>query len=664
MIDKNTDVIYNDRYVLIVPNQSELLTQGFVHSFNNVIHMCNSIEDIDSVYNFINRNNFLDIIFVDYILEYFELITRLNGKYNIKFIFTKSLSSLCDELNYFQFSKIFELYNQKVVKSIGFLDKSLYNSFYNRYDNIFHIVLDIDKLKKEDFEYDADKVGILSDLYDAKHSAYNQISAVSMLNKISVVPKLSKVPMSFFKTFDIKYNEVKSDQQLFESNGVNLYVNFTNSNPLVFIKSLDSGVPCIVGNNTFLSSKLNDYLMVKSDDDINEIKNKIESVLRDRDKILEIYDEFRKNYSNESVDSIEKFTDCSKTVTRTEKFEKDLTVVVPVYNTSDYIKKCLDSILDSLLPNSEVLVINDGSTDNSENIIMNYVNDYPDIIRYISQKNHGLGNVRNVALREAKGKYIASIDSDDSIDINFFNDAKEYMDQNIDVIICDWLTVTDNGNFPTPAIDWIFRDISKYEGLLYTTIMPSTCNKIMKKSLFDELNINYVEDKYEDLSTNPFILMKARTIKYINKPYYEYYIRGNSIMRSSAGYSMVNILKAFEDRMKVYKQNLFIDENTFKFYTYSWRIEEYIFNQLYDLDEKDLEDYINYIYDNVFDLVNYVFSLDMYSNVLNSLDENEKEYILQRNDAFCKHKLYEYIVKVRKLNNFFKLTPPIIYYGK
>ena len=135
-------------------------------------------------------------------------------------------------------------------------------------------------------------------------------------------------------------------------------------------------------------------------------------------------------------------------------------------------------------------------------------------------------------------------------------------------------------------------------------------------------------------------------------------------MRSSAGYSMVNILKAFEDRMKVYKQNLFIDENTFKFYTYSWRIEEYIFNQLYDLDEKDLEDYINYIYDNVFDLVNYVFSLDMYSNVLNSLDENEKEYILQRNDAFCKHKLYEYIVKVRKSNKFFKLTPPIIYYGK
>lgn len=664
MIEKNTDIIYNGKYVLIVPNVSELLTQGFVYSFDNVIHMDNCIEDIDCVYNFINKNNFLDIIFVDFILEYSELITRLNGKYNIKFIFTKSLSSLCDELNYFQFSKIFELYNQKVVQSIGFLDKSLYNSFCNKYDNIFHVVLDIEKKAINEDVNDNNKIGVLSDLLDAKHSAYNQISAIAMSNKIAVVSKLSKKSKCFFKTFNIKYDEVDSYQQLFESNAVNLYVNFTNSNPLVFIRSLDCGIPCVVGNNTFLDSNLNKYLMVKSDDDINEIKNKIDNALLDRKKILNLYSAFRDKYSKESIESIEKFTGCFRNDDNFCDFEKDITVVVPVYNTSEYIKKCLDSILDSLILNSEILVINDGSTDNSEEIIMKYVDKYPDIVRYIRQDNHGLGNVRNVALKEAKGKYIASIDSDDSINRYFFEDAKKFIDKNVDVIIYDWLTVTDNGNYPTAAIDWAFKDISRYEGLLYTTIMPSTCNKIIKKSLFNELNISYIEDKYEDLSTNPFILMRAKTIEYINKPYYEYYIRGNSIMRSSAGCSMINILKEFDNRLNMYKKFLLVNEIDFKFYTYSWRIEEYIFNQLYDLDEKDLEDYINYIYDNIFDLVCCIFSMDKYSNVLDSLGEEDKKYIIQRNNAFKKHKLYEYIIKARKSTKYFKLTPSIIYYGK
>ena len=61
-------------------------------------------------------------------------------------------------------------------------------------------------------------------------------------------------------------------------------------------------------------------------------------------------------------------------------------------------------------------------------------------------------------------------------------------ENNVDIIICDWLSVTDNSKFETPAIEWVFNDINKYEGLLYTTIMPSTCNKIIKKSLYDNMS--------------------------------------------------------------------------------------------------------------------------------------------------------------------------------
>ena len=99
--------------------------------------------------------------------------------------------------------------------------------------------------------------------------------------------------------------------------------------------------------------------------------------------------------------------------------------------------------------------------------------------------------------------------------------------------------------------------------------MPSTCNKIVKKSLYEKLNIKYIEDKYEDLSTNPFVLFEAKTLKYFPKGYYEYYIRENSIMRSSAGYSMIDIIKIVNDRLNKYKESISVEEEKFKYYTFS-----------------------------------------------------------------------------------------------
>ena len=236
------------------------------------------------------------------------------------------------------------------------------------------------------------------------------------------------------------------------------------------------------------------------------------------------------------------------------------------------------------------------------------------------------------------------------------------MKNNVDIIICDWLSVTDNSKFETPAIEWGFNDINKYEGLLYTTIMPSTCNKIIKKSLYDNLKIKFMEDKYEDLSTNPFIMLSAKTIKYINKPYYEYYIRSNSIMRSNAGYSMIDVLKEVNNRLDKYKKYINVDIEKFKFYTYSWRIEEFIFNQLYELNDKDLESFINYIYDNLYDVVVNIFNSSYYDKMLNNLDNDISSYIIERNKCFKNKKLKNFIKS--KSNKKIKLNAYMIYYGK
>ena len=130
--------------------------------------------------------------------------------------------------------------------------------------------------------------------------------------------------------------------------------------------------------------------------------------------------------------------------------------------------------------------------------------------------------------------------------------ALPYLKDGVDVVICDWMSVTDEKNFETAALDWVFEKRKKMEGLLYTTIMPSTCNKIFKKSLFLDNNVKYLEQKYEDLSANPLVLLKAETVKYIHKPYYNYYLRDNSLMRSKINpRQMVDALSYLDKKLKI-----------------------------------------------------------------------------------------------------------------
>ncbi|MDO4963600.1 MAG: hypothetical protein Q4E75_05875, partial [bacterium] len=107
-----------------------------------------------------------------------------------------------------------------------------------------------------------------------------------------------------------------------------------------------------------------------------------------------------------------------------------------------------------------------------------------------------------------------------------------------------------------------------------------------------------------------------------------------------------------------------INLDLLKFYTYSWRIEEYIFNQLYYIDLNDLDDYINYIYDNLYNLIISIINSKYYIETLNKINSDKKNYIIKRNEAFKNKELKDFIFKSRENNNFFKLTPPIIYYGE
>lgn len=660
-MEKRLDIIYNLKYLVIIPIGYKDMFESINYTFDNTIIMENNIEDVNLIIKFINQNNIKDIIFVDYFPDYTLIMNGLLEKHDYKILYTKTLASLSNIGNYDIYKTILELLNNNTIKSIGVLDESMYEVMKNT-KKATQIYLNIGEQEESK---ESNTIGLLNIQDNDYHSFYNELSAIKLYqDKIAKIRKPGPTTKEFISNFNIP-TIIKKDEDIIKNNCLNLNINFTEICTHNFLKSMNQSIPCIIGNNSFLTGDLEKYLVVNSDDNIDEIKEKIDYALKNKDKIMKLYQTFKKEYDKKTNKLVEEFLECKKEQKEKKEYEKLISVIVPVYNVEKYLEKSLDSIIEAAIDDMEILIINDGSTDNSEDIIKKYEKNYPELIRYIKKKNGGLGSVRNVGLKEAKGKYIASIDSDDTINPNFFIEAEKYLKEDIDLVICDWLSINeDKTSFETAAIEWALRDRNKYEGLLYSTIMPSTCNKIMKKSILDSLKLEYIEDKYEDLSLNPLFMLKAKTIKYINKPYYEYYLRSGSLMRSSAGYSMINIIKELNKRLDDNKDIVNVDINEFKYYTYSWRIEEYIMNQLYDLDKKEKDEYIDIIYKKLYEICNEIFEGNNYRKMLDKVKKETYDFIKERNNQFKNKKIKDFMKQNQKKDTIKKLTPQIIYYGE
>ena len=119
---------------------------------------------------------------------------------------------------------------------------------------------------------------------------------------------------------------------------------------------------------------------------------------------------------------------------------KKFSIVIPVYNVEKYLKNCLDSCLNQDIPHSdyEIIVVNDGSPDNSQMIIDKYKKEYSNVIKAFKKKNEGLSEARNFGLKKATGDYIAFIDSDDYVETNMISEMiKCARKNNSDIVVCD-----------------------------------------------------------------------------------------------------------------------------------------------------------------------------------------------------------------------------------
>ncbi len=212
-----------------------------------------------------------------------------------------------------------------------------------------------------------------------------------------------------------------------------------------------------------------------------------------------------------------------------------ISVIVPVYNVENYVERCLNSIIGQTYDNLEIIVVNDGSTDNSETICRRIANQN-DRIKVFSKENGGLSDARNYGLDRATGEYISFIDSDDYISPFFYETAVDRIRKyNADIVSVNWLSFNNDTNVEhvenkNDAKEYVYHDSEIISNYLVSRnrriIDHSACIKVYKSSLFK--NLRFPKGKYhEDLFLTYKLLDNARTYVFVDLPLYFYY-RGNT----------------------------------------------------------------------------------------------------------------------------------------
>ncbi|WP_290139662.1 glycosyltransferase family 2 protein [uncultured Dubosiella sp.] len=235
-----------------------------------------------------------------------------------------------------------------------------------------------------------------------------------------------------------------------------------------------------------------------------------------------------------------------------------VSIVVPIYNVEKYLSKCIDSLIDQTYKNLEIILVNDGSTDQSGDIAQQYAKQ-DSRIRYTVQENQGQGSARNHGIEQAMGKYISFVDSDDTIDLKMIELMMKKMEsEDCDIVFCDYERKDACGNtleryFNPLDSNCIYEPDQQKKVLL---VDPVPWNKLFRKSLFQRTNIRFPSRVwYEDLRTIPKLIANAKKIGFIDKPLYFYLQRQGSTMSSKNLSKQEESLQAINDLIHYFKAN-------------------------------------------------------------------------------------------------------------
>ena len=228
-----------------------------------------------------------------------------------------------------------------------------------------------------------------------------------------------------------------------------------------------------------------------------------------------------------------------------------ISIVVPVYNVQEYLPKCLDSLINQKYDDFEIVCVDDGSNDNSLQVLKSYEEKYGDILKVYTKENGGLADTRNYGIDKSNGDYVGFVDSDDWVDCNMFKDMMDIaILKSADIVVCDYTEVYESE-------ERLIRDNNDGNKILYESLV---CNKIFKKELFQRGKIKFpIGLWYEDNATTYKLLFLAENVQKVDKSYYFYRrTRPNSIMNSQNSpkiYDMWDIANDLAEFFKKYNKS-------------------------------------------------------------------------------------------------------------
>ena len=232
-----------------------------------------------------------------------------------------------------------------------------------------------------------------------------------------------------------------------------------------------------------------------------------------------------------------------------------VSVIVPIYNVEKYLEKCINSLLSQTLEDIQIILVNDGSKDNSGNIAREYEKNNKNRIIYVEKENGGLSDARNYGLKYATGDFIAFLDSDDYIEKNAYEEMyNKAIEENADYVECDFIW-----EFPNKI-----REDKQYpyknKKEMFSFVRVVAWNKLIKRQLITDNNLEFPKGlRYEDVEFTYKLIPFINKFTYVDKPFIHYVQREGSIANVQ-NERTAEIFTVLDNVIEFYKKNNIYEE--------------------------------------------------------------------------------------------------------
>lgn len=231
-----------------------------------------------------------------------------------------------------------------------------------------------------------------------------------------------------------------------------------------------------------------------------------------------------------------------------------VSIIVPVYNTYNYLNKCLESLVNQTLSDIEIIVVNDGSPDDSEGIIKEYAKKYSSI-KYYKKKNGGLSSARNFGIKHATGEYIGFVDSDDYVDVTMYEKLYNKAVSTKSDIVCCQLTYLYPNN---KTILHHYKDLNIFSKSvcespeILNQVKSYACNKIYKRELWNKFT--FPNQYFEDSAVIYNVLNDAKKIDVVDEGLYYYRKDVEGAITKKKDEATYDIFKSCDSILKCYNK--------------------------------------------------------------------------------------------------------------